>query len=207
MVKTKVCGITRIEDAIIAAESGAWAIGFIFYPKSPRYINPEKAFEISKEIKKYGTKIVGVFVNEVAEKINTIANIAQLDYVQLHGTEPASECNILKIPFIKNIRTIDETYNYNKAFAFLVDATDTESWGGTGMLADWELAKKIKTRGKPLILSGGLSYDNIESAIKEVNPDFIDISSNLEISPGKKNHDLMRKFFEKINNLKEIKKQ
>lgn len=204
MVKVKICGITKIEDAILAAELGVWAIGFIFYDKSPRYISPEKAYVISDEIKKYGVKTIGVFVNETVENITKTANEVQLDYVQLHGFESVSDCNKLKIPFIKNIRNIDEVINYNKAFAFLVDASDTQNWGGTGKLADWDLAKEIKEQGKPLILSGGLSSANIEKALKEINPDIIDISSSLEISPGKKNHNSMREFFEKIKNLKEI---
>lgn len=205
MVKVKICGITRVEDALLAAELGAWAIGFIFYEKSPRYILPEKAQAISKEMKKYGVKTVGVFVNESSEKINEISKIAELDYIQMHGTENTSECNQLKIPFIKNIRNIDEINNYNNAFAFLIDAHDTQNWGGTGKLADWDFAKKIKEQNRLLILSGGLSLANIEKAFTEVNPDYIDISSSLEISPSIKNHTLMKEFFEKIKNCKEIK--
>lgn len=205
MAKIKICGITKMEDAILSAELGAWAIGFIFYPKSPRYITPEKAQEISEKIKEYGVKTVGVFVNETNENISRIAHIAKLDYVQLHGKESVSECNKLEIPFIKNIRNINEINDYNNAFAFLVDASDTEAWGGTGVLADWDLAKKIKAQNRSLILSGGLSLSNIEKALIEVKPDFIDISSSLEISPGIKNHYLMKEFFKKIRNFKEIK--
>lgn len=205
MIKTKICGITKLEDAIFAAELGAWAIGFIFYEKSSRYITPEKAQKISEKMKEYGAKTVGVFVNETNERISEIADIARLDYVQLHGKESVSECNQLKIPFIKNIRNINEINDYNKAFAFLVDASDTDAWGGTGTLADWDLAKKIKTQNSPLVLSGGLSIDNIEKALIEVKPDCIDVSSALEISPGIKNHNLMKEFFEKIRNFKEIK--
>lgn len=128
-----------------------------------------------------------------------------MDYVQLHGKETAFECNQLEIPFIKNIRSPDEINDYNKAFAFLVDASDTQVWGGTGTLSDWDLAKKIKAQNKPLILSGGLSLDNIEKALKEVKPDFIDLSSGLETAPGEKDHIIMRKFFEKIKDLKESK--
>lgn len=204
MVKVKICGITRIDDAILAAELGTWAIGFIFYPKSPRYISPEKAREISQEIKKYGTKTIGVFVNETTEKINEIAKIAKLDYVQLHGTESTIDSNSLKNPFIKNIRNISEIDDYKNAFAFLVDAQDIQIWGGTGTLANWEFAKEIKAQEKPLILSGGLSSSNIEKALVDVNPDYIDVSSSLEISPGIKNHNLMKEFFDKIRN-KEIK--
>lgn len=200
MAKVKICGITNIDDAISAAELGTWAIGFIFYEKSPRYISPEKAQEISKKLKKYEVKTVGVFVNESPEKINEISKIVQLDYIQMHGTESAIDCNKFELPFIKNIRSINETVDFNKAFAFLVDASDTQNWGGTGKLADWDLAKEIKKQAKPLILSGGLSPSNIENALAEINPDYVDVSSSLEISPGVKNHKLMKEFFEKIKN-------
>lgn len=200
MIKAKICGITKVEDAILAAELGAWAIGFIFYPKSPRYIAPEKAYEISQQIKKYGIKTIGVFVNETSENIKIIANTVGLDYIQLHGKEPAYECNKREIPFIKNIRNINEINDYSQAFAFLVDASDTQNWGGTGNLADWELAKKIKEQKIPLILSGGLSSDNIEKALLEVNPDYVDLSSSLEKTPGEKDYSKMQEFFEKIKN-------
>lgn len=204
MVKVKVCGITNIEDAQFAAELGIWAIGFIFYPKSPRYIAPEKAGEISEKIKEYGVKTIGVFVNETSDIINKTAKIAQLNYIQMHGMESAVDCDKLKLPYIKNVRNISEINDYNDAFAFLVDALDTQDWGGTGKLADWDLAKEIKIQNKLLILSGGLSVDNIEKAIMGVNPYVVDISSSLELSPGVKNHNLMKEFFDKINN-KEIK--
>lgn len=220
MVKVKICGITNIDDAVLAAELGAWAIGFIFYSKSPRYISPENAQKISQQVKKYGTKTVGVFVNESPEEITKIADFVNLDYVQLHGFESISDCKQLKVSYIKNIRNIAEINDYNDAFAFLIDAADTQNWGGTGDLADWDLAKEIKNKNcqdmhsktdlnenlcKPLILSGGLSLDNIEKALTEVEPDYVDVSSSLEISPGVKNHELMREFFEKIKNFKETK--
>lgn len=201
MIKTKICGITREEDAILAAQLGATAIGFIFYPKSKRYITPQAAAEISKKVKKYGLKTIGVFVNSTPESINEIAEIALLDYVQLHGTESADECIKLKQPFIKNIRNIDELKNFPSAFAFLIDAPDTENWGGTGQLSDWKLAKEIKAHNKILILSGGLSSENIQTAISTVSPDFIDVSSSLELSAGKKDKDKMNEFFNKLKTI------
>ena len=204
MIKVKICGITNIEDAILAAELGAWAIGFVFYPKSQRYITPQKAYKISKEIKKYEVKTVGVFVNESPEIINQISKLVKLDYVQMHGIESAIDCDKLRLPFIKNIRNIDEINIYNNAFAFLIDASDTQNWGGTGKLADWNLAKEIKKKNKYLILSGGLSINNISKALQEVKVAYVDVSSSLEISPGIKKHKLMKEFFERIKN-KEIK--
>jgi len=202
MVNVKICGITRIEDALLAKELGAWAIGFIFYPPSLRYISPEKASEISKKLENSGTKKVGVFVNEKPETINEIAETVGLDYVQLHGHETIEECTELNLPYIKTIRNINEIEIYNNAFAFLVDAVDTENWGGTGKLADWELAKTIKNTikgDKPLILSGGLSSDNIREALLAVNPDFVDISSSVESEQGIKNHSKLTEFFKEAN--------
>ena len=198
MIKTKVCGITKIEDAIIAENYGAFAIGFIFYEKSPRYINPEKAKKIANSVK---IKTVGVFVNENSSKINEIAEFINLDYVQLHGLEKPEECDKLIKPYIKNIREISDIEKYKNAEIFLTDAPNINQWGGTGQLADWNFANKIKNAGKPLMLSGGLSINNIKSAIKTVNPDFIDVSSSLEISHGVKNPKLIKKFFEELKNM------
>lgn len=199
MTKVKVCGITKNEDAKLAVKLGSWAIGFVFYEKSPRYISPEKAEEISKVIKNLGIKTVGVFVNESPDKINEITKVAQLDYVQMHGTESVIDCEKLKKPFIKNIRNIDEINDYKNAFAFLVDVQDTQNWGGTGKLANWDFAKEIKKQNKHLMLSGGLSVENIKNALFEVDPDIIDVSSSLEVSSGVKDHNLMKEFFKKIN--------
>jgi phosphoribosylanthranilate isomerase len=243
MIKIKICGITRIEDAQLAQDLGAWAIGFVFYPKSPRYITPEKACEISKNLDvelhsrhnqpnvfglenptyfpnqsqalnttPHKIKKIGVFVNENPEIINQITQTVRLDYVQLHGNESAEDCAKLTVPFIKTIRNINEIKIYSEAFAYLIDATDTQNWGGTGKLADWEFAKTVKEkqpitptlsrkgRGclKPLILSGGLSSANIKEALQTVNPDFIDLSSSLETQPGIKNHLTMQEFFDKV---------
>jgi len=201
MVKTKICGITRIEDAQLAENLGAWAVGFIFYPLSPRYVTTEKACEISESLKQC-TKKVGVFVNEKPETINKIAEIVGLDYAQLHGHEPIEDCNKLTIPFIKTVRTVEETEIYSTAFAFLVDTIDTKNWGGTGKLADWGFAKSITsaTGKNPVILSGGLSSDNIKEALRVINPNFIDVSSSIETAPGIKNHSAMSEFFKEIIN-------
>lgn len=201
MVKVKVCGITRLDDALLAAELGAWAIGFIFYPKSPRYITPEDAFNIAKVMKDRGVKTVGVFVNESPQIVNHVANVVKLDYVQMHGVEPNEECLKLQLPYIKNIRNVEEPQLYTGAIAFLVDASDSKNWGGTGKLADWDFAKMIKAQNKQLMLSGGISIDNIDKALKDVAPDIVDVSSSLEVAPGVKDHKIMSEFFKKIRNL------
>ncbi len=198
MTKTKICGITNFVDGSLAAQLGAWAIGFVFYPNSPRYILPENAAQITRQLANYPVKTIGVFVNETPERINSIAAKVRLDYVQLHGTEPEIACRKIERPYIKNIRSIEELADYSGAFAYLIDAHDTENWGGTGKLADWQLAKQIKSQSKPLMLSGGLSTENIAVAIDQIRPDFLDISSSIETKPGEKNHHLMRQLFAKL---------
>lgn len=198
MLKVKVCGITKLDDAILACSLGAWAIGFIFYPKSKRYINPIEAEKIASTVKKYNVKTIGVFVNEDIETINKISSIVSLDYIQMHGIETKETCAKLNKPFIKNIRNIAELEQYSSASYYLIDANDINNWGGTGKLADWEFAHQIKKLDMPLMLSGGLNTNNIEEAVFMVNPDIIDISSSIEETPGIKNHKLMKDFFDKI---------
>ena len=108
MTKTKICGITNFVDGSLAAQLGAWAIGFVFYPNSPRYILPENAAQITRQLANYPVKTIGVFVNETPERINSIAAKVRLDYVQLHGTEPEIACRKIERPYIKNIRSIEE---------------------------------------------------------------------------------------------------
>ncbi len=201
MTKVKICGITNIEDALWACELGVWAIGFVFYPKSKRFITAQSAKNISLAVKKYDVKTIGVFVNSDIDFINKTSSDALLDYVQMHGFEPSWLCDKLNRPFIKNIRKIEEIEKYKNASYFLVDANDKKDWGGTGKLANWEFATEIKKKNLPLILSGGLSENNISEAICKVNPDIVDISSGVEKFPGVKNHKLMKDFFDKIKNI------
>ncbi|MCD8378129.1 MAG: phosphoribosylanthranilate isomerase [Candidatus Gastranaerophilales bacterium] len=206
MVKIKICGITRLQDGFYAAELGADLIGFIFYPKSPRYIQPETAGRISGELKSFrNIRTVGVFVNETPEIINEIIDIASLDYVQLHGEETPETCKKVKCPYIKNIRTLDDIIRYNDAEIYLTDAPDKHEWGGTGKTADWDFAKQIKSEGVKLMLSGGINADNAISAVNYINPDYIDISSSIEQTKGIKDYNLMKNFFDKINEKGEIK--
>ena len=191
MTKIKICGITRLEDALLVQNLGADAIGFIFYPKSKRYIKPKKAKEIAKEIK---IKKIGVFVNEKPKKINEIASLVNLDYTQIYGEiNPIS----LNKPYIKNIKSIDEIEKYKNAILFQIDAID-KNYGGVGKLADWNLAKKIK----PLMLSGGITSKNIKQAIEEINPNWIDLSSGVELAQGIKDPKLLKELFETLEKIK-----
>jgi phosphoribosylanthranilate isomerase len=151
MTKVKICGITNLEDALLAAEFGADALGFNFYPKSPRYISPEKALEIVRQLPKKVLK-VGVFVNESMEKISEIAEIAALNSIQLHGEESAEFARKLKaktnLEIIKAFRVSpefepEEVLQY-EVDAVLLDAYSPKEHGGTGETFDWEIAKKVQ---------------------------------------------------------------
>ncbi len=208
-MKVKICGITKIEDALYAVELGAWALGFIFYPKSPRYIEPEKVKEIIKELPK-DIKTIGVFVNEKFDKMEEIAEITNISTFQLHGEENNETCQKLSKEVIKafrftNKKELEIMDNYvndkekNNILAFLIDAFNKDSYGGTGHRADWDLAQEVKKYGN-LILAGGLNEKNISSAISIVKPWAVDLSSAVESDYGIKDHKKMKDFFEEINN-------
>jgi phosphoribosylanthranilate isomerase len=189
MVEIKICGITNLRDAYIAVECGADAIGFIFYPKSLRYVVPEKAKEI---IQKLPHKIiqVGVFINQELEEVKEIAKLCGLNLIQLHGDETPEYCDhfqtssLIKAVSLRAEEDIQKLKDYSVR-AILVDAREPGHYGGTGKNSDWSLAKKVKET-YPLILAGGLNEENIRKAIETVKPQAVDINSGVEISPGKK---------------------
>ncbi len=195
-VKVKICGITNLEDASIAVELGADALGFIFAP-SPRQITPQKAREIIRAVSPF-VKTVGVFVNEALDTIREIMKHCGLDLIQLHGDESPAFCEELMPYTIKALRIKDESSlqtsqaYHGKVRALLLDTYSTEMAGGTGKTFDWELAIKTKKQGIPIILSGGLTPSNIAAAIHTVRPYAIDVNSGIESYPGKKNHILMK---------------
>jgi phosphoribosylanthranilate isomerase len=201
MTKVKICGITNLEDALLAAEFGADALGFNFYPKSPRYISPEKALEIVRQLPKKVLK-VGVFVNESMEKISEIAEIAALNSIQLHGEESAEFARKLKaktnLEIIKAFRVSPEfepkeVLQY-EVDAILLDAYSPKEHGGTGETFDWEIAKKVQKIFPKMYLAGGLSVENIKTAILEVNPFAVDACSSVEEVKGMKNHTKVKAF-------------
>lgn len=205
MIKIKICGITRIEDALCAVESGADAIGFVFYPRSPRYITPEKAKEIISSIPPFITT-VGVFVNEKMDTLIDMASYTGIDIVQLHGDEPPEYCHSLGRRFIKAFRIkenfdIEKIGQYKQASAFLLDTYHTESPGGTGKVFDWNRAIEAKKYGK-IILAGGLNPENVAGAIKKVNPYGVDVSSGVETGvKGIKDHDKIRAFIKVVRSI------
>lgn len=179
----KVCGIRTLEDARMSVEAGADALGFNFYPKSPRYIAPEAARPIADAIPVRVLR-VGVFVNESAEHIAEVARIADLDVVQLHGTGSAPEG--LRLWRAKNAGPDfdpSEVENDREAEAFVLDSPAPGTYGGTGVPFDWS---RIPALTRPVVLAGGLDGSNVAEAIRTAKPWGVDACSRLESSPGVK---------------------
>ena len=198
--RVKVCGTTRLKDALLAVECGADAIGFIFYKKSPRYVTAKTAKEICSKLPPFVHR-VGVFVNETADKINRIADRCGLDAVQLHGDESPAFCKkikrrVIKVVRVKNTASLKEMSRY-AVDAFLLDTYKEHQWGGTGKVFDWELATRAKKYG-PVILAGGLNPGNVKEAIQKVQPYGVDVSSGVEQSPGKKDPRKVKAFLKAL---------
>ncbi len=191
--KVKICGITNLEDALMATEYGADDLGFNFYEKSPRYLTPERAKLIIAELPPKVVN-VGVFVNESAERICEIARVAGLDAIQLHGDEDNEFIervhNMSELPVIKAIR-IGADFNPEDvvdcvAEAILLDKYSPRERGGTGETFDWTIARQIRGKFDRIYLAGGLDPENVTEAIREVQPYAVDVASGVESSPGKK---------------------
>ena len=188
MIYIKICGITEVDDAVKIAELGVNALGFIFYPKSKRYISPDKAKEIIDCLPPF-INTVGVFVNEKKESVIDVLNRCPIDILQFHGDETPEYCRQFDRRIIKVFR-VNKDFSFDGFFkfpasAFLLDSLVTGEYGGTGVVFDWDVAVKAKKYGK-IILSGGLNPENLSSAVAKVNPYGVDISSGVEIKPGKK---------------------
>lgn len=202
-MKIKICGITSLDDAILCESEGAAMIGFIFYEKSKRFVTIETAGAIAKHLSGSLLK-VGVFVDEQHETVNDISSRVGLDLVQLHGNETPGYVDKIKLPVIKAFR-IDNNFSWSVLDQYnncqlLLDSYSANEMGGTGKSFDW---KNIPDQYKnKIILSGGISIHNIETLIREINPAAIDLSSSLELSPGKKDHMKVKEFFKKYNELR-----
>jgi len=181
MTRVKVCGITRLEDALRAADLAADAVGVIFYPKSPRYIPPPEAAEIIRALPPFVAS-VGVFVDCPSGEIDSIATACSLTAVQLHGNETPEFCDQFRMKVIKAFRVRDarlpsEIDRY-RTDAILLDAFVEGSHGGTGKTFSWEVAREAKRFGR-VILAGGLNCENIRDAIETVQPYAVDVSSGV----------------------------
>ncbi len=198
MPAVKVCGLTNIEDASLAWELGAAALGFVFHPESPRALTTSQAAKIRAELPSEAV-CVGVFVDRDVSEIQAAVEAVGLSAVQLHGRETPELVARLNLPVIKAIRgeeALDE--GRLRAFevaAFLLDASHPTLAGGTGLCADWPLAQRLARRF-PLILAGGLNPGNVREAFAKVNPRGLDLSSGVEAAPGRKDPQKLRELFQ-----------
>ena len=175
-MRIKICGITNEEDALTAIEYGADAIGFVFHHKSPRAVTPETTKSIISKMPPFITT-VGVFVNDDRTKVEKIVRDTGLDVIQLHGSEPPEACHmskkVIKAIRVKELTDLEPLKQYN-ASAFLLDTYSPHAIGGTGQIFNWDIAVEAKSFGR-IILAGGLTPDNVEEAVKRVQPYGIDV--------------------------------
>ena len=199
----KICGITNLDDANMAADLGADALGFIFVPSSPRYIPPEKAAAITAHLPESLVR-VGVFVNAGRREILETVEKAGVNCLQLHGDESPDDVKDFTLPVWKAFRISDrfdpQELDAYSAEAYLLDTFSPDSYGGTGRTFDWNIARRLNT-GRKIILSGGLNPENIARAVEYIRPYGVDVNSGVEQQPGKKNAELLRRLFVNIRNV------
>ena len=200
--RVKICGIGRVEDGVLAAGLGAFAIGFVFWPRSPRFVEPDRAREIAAALPP-GVTTVGVFVDQSPDDVQAIADRVGLGAVQLHGAESVAAFAGIGRPLIKAVGMTGATGaagidSLPEGVTVLLDAHDPVLKGGTGRTIDWTRAAEIARR-RPTILSGGLHAANVGAAIERVRPYAIDVSSGVESSPGVKDHAKLREFFAAVH--------
>jgi phosphoribosylanthranilate isomerase len=193
MTRVKICGVTRPEDARLAVELGAWAVGTIFFPDSPRACDPATAEEIGAELKRKA-ELVGVFVNSPLDEVAALADRCQLTILQLHGDEgPAfcreaarrTGCRVMKATSVKDAASVRRIESFREADFHLLDAHSERVRGGTGRRFDWELARHHRSR-VPVVVSGGIDAGNVREAMAAVRPFAVDSASGTEAAPGVK---------------------
>jgi len=200
-VRVKICGITRVEDALDAVRSGADAIGLVFYAPSPRNVEMTQATEIANKIPAFVT-VVGLFVNAEPEFVREVISRVKLDLLQFHGDETPQECASYGLPFIKAIRVKSDTNlvqcakDFSASKALLLDTFTDGVAGGTGHVFDWNLIPA--SLGKPVILAGGLNVQNVAQAISQVKPYAVDVSGGVEISKGIKDAAKIAAFMQQV---------
>lgn len=200
MFRLKICGITNLEDALIAAEAGAPALGFIFYPRSPRYISPEAAADISRHLPDTVCR-VAVQVGWSEEEARRVESLMRVDYFQLHGAEtpglaasmrPRRLIKAFGLPLSAGGPHRPEDFDVD---AFLMDKASLQH-GGTGEVFDWKLAREFQqtVTPRPCLLAGGIHADNVEQALEVVQPWGVDVCSGVEASPGRKDRSRLLHF-------------
>jgi len=201
--RVKICGLTNKKDALSAAALGAWAVGFIFYKKSPRFVEPEVVKKIIEALPK-SVIPVGVFVDETEANINKIAKECKLRAIQFHGKETSAFCakfkkhKTIKAFRVKNASDLKNVIKYDTDF-YLLDTYQEGLKGGTGKVFDWEILKVSKIPANKVILSGGLNPKNIAQATVSVKAYAYDASSGVERRPGKKCQRLLKSFFKECH--------
>ena len=188
--RAKICGITRLEDALVAVEHGADAIGLVFYKPSPRYVSIEQAATISAALPPF-VSVVALFVDPTQAEVNAVLSRVRIDVLQFHGEESEVECAQYSLPYLKVIRVKTDTnliqyaQAYSTAKALLLDTYSEHAVGGTGQVFDWSLIPN--NLPVPIILAGGLTPENVNEAVKQVKPYAVDVSGGVETSKGIKN--------------------
>lgn len=200
-VRVKICGITLPGDAAMTAAAGADALGLVFYPASPRAVDPGAAGEIAAAAGPF-VNMVALFVNPHADEVWRVLGLMRPDLLQFHGNEPAPFCEQFGVPYIKVIGVADRAPGavdlaaYPRARGLLIDTHDPLRHGGTGRAFDWSLMPAAARQ--PLVLAGGLDPDNVESAVLLVRPWAVDVSSGVELSPGRKDATKVEQFMRAV---------
>lgn len=200
-VRVKICGITRLADALVAVAAGADALGFVFYAPSPRHIDPEQAAAIIRQLPPFVTT-VALFVNETAEQVAAVIAETGIDLLQFHGDESPEFCDQFARPYFKALRmapgvdVLAESRRYEHARGILLDAYRAGVPGGTGDVFDWN--RVPANLDKPLILAGGLDYTNVAQAVAQVHPYAVDVSGGVEQSKGVKDKSKITLFMREV---------
>jgi phosphoribosylanthranilate isomerase len=201
--RVKICGVTSVADALAAAEAGADMIGLMFYEQSPRHITLATALEISRALSPFVLR-VGVFVNPQEALVTRAIGECNLSLLQFHGDETSEFCTQFGLMSMKAIRVRDEeSLKQMENFqtdAFLLDAHSKNGLGGTGEKFNWDLAIEAQKFDKPIFLAGGLTPENVGEAVRKVRPFAVDVSSGVEIAPGKKDHAKVKAFIQAAKN-------
>lgn len=203
MTRVKICGITRVEDGIIAAQAGADAIGLVFVAGSPRHVLPTRAREIARALPPF-VSTVALFVNPSVSEVETVLEAVRPDVLQFHGEEAADFCRAFGVPYLKAFRVrpgvdlLQSAASYDDAQGWLLDAWSEAAHGGTGERFDWALIPPDLPR--PVVLAGGLVPANVATAIRRVRPWAVDVSSGVEAGKGIKDAALIAAFMKEVRN-------
>ena len=196
-VRVKICGITSAQDALAAVDAGADALGFMFYEASPRRVTPEQASEIIRELPPFVAR-VGVFVNPDADKVRATIAETGIDTLQFHGEETPEFCRqfglrVIKAFRVRDVLSLKRLADFRNE-AWLLDSFVEGKHGGTGAIFNWDLAAQAVKQGGRVILAGGLTPENVAEAVRQVRPYALDVSSGVELAPGRKDVTKVRAF-------------